>query len=128
MLSNHFVVQKITNDSQVMLYQAHTENLVWHFESNTSPNNANGWVGRALVSVREANTFVGNANGWVGNVKISQKDANTPLAFHFVRLDKASAFVTFADHFSTGKRHVRTHPTNRSHSPTETPPGSRPRR
>lgn len=42
MLSNHFVIQKITNDSQVMLYQAHTENLVWHFESNTSPNNTNG--------------------------------------------------------------------------------------
>ena len=41
MLSNHFVVQKITDNSQVILYQAHTQNLIWHFENNTSPNKTN---------------------------------------------------------------------------------------
>lgn len=43
MLSNHFVVQKITDNSQVMLYQAHSDYyLVWHFERNTTPSKTNG--------------------------------------------------------------------------------------
>lgn len=37
MLTNHFVVQKITLDSQVILYQAHSDWLNWQFETREEP-------------------------------------------------------------------------------------------
>lgn len=37
MLTNHFVVQKITLDSKVILYQARSEHLSWQFETRRKP-------------------------------------------------------------------------------------------
>ena len=37
MLTSQFVVQKITTDSKVELYQARTPNLIWHFKTKGLP-------------------------------------------------------------------------------------------